>query len=293
MTLKKRKKISERQFRAFCRLINDEEGRTLSRLSLEFKEILRQDPSWKEWILSREDIRQGDKVHELITETHWEQIGLSIDRLLQAGGENFDLEEGMILLSLFSGSMSSREEITGPLDRMSGDLKPILSQAPAFESVVKVFKQYLFKIQGLHGDILNYYDPDNSYLHKVLDRKIGIPISLSCVCLLLARRLAWRGRPLPLFGIGLPTHFIVQFRFPEKNIFLDPFNRGKVMNRRDCIELLRNQDIAFQESFLVPVDSRAILSRTITNLVHVYSDLGEEKRQDQLLKYLRLLNSEA
>ena len=292
MNVQGRKNMSENEFRAFCGLLNDEEGKTLDRLSSEFKKILRQEPHWKDWILSQKDIPNKHRSRELIQELHWEEIETELKDLAGKDGNNIDLEEGLSLLSLFSGSSLGKEEISVPLDRMAEDLSPVLDRAGDAETVIKVFRQYFFKHQGFHGDILNYYDPENSYLHKVLDRKIGIPISLSCVCLLLARRLRWKGRRLPLFGIGLPSHFIVQFRFAEKSVYLDPFNRGKVISRRDCIEMLKNQDIGFQESYLFPVDSRAILTRTITNLVHVYSDLGEEKKRDQLLKYLQVLNGE-
>ena len=107
-----------------------------------------------------------------------------------------------------------------------------------------------------------------------------------------ADRLVWRDRPVPLFGVGLPSHFIVQFRFSEKIVYMDPFNRGKLLARRDCIELLRNQEIGFQESYLTPVNNLTILSRSISNLVYVYNDLGNEKLRDQLLRYLRILNEE-
>src|SRR5581483_11002036 len=129
---------------------------------------------------------------------------------------------------------------------------------------------------NFRGNASNYYDPENSYIHKVLRHRAGIPVSLSSVCLLLARRLEWAQKPLPLFGIGLPGHFIVQFSFPEKKILIDPFGQGKIVTRKDCLALLRDQEIPFRESYLSPVSAHAILCRTITNLVHIYSDRGEE-----------------
>ena len=71
-----------------------------------------------------------------------------------------------------------------------------------------------------------------------------------------------------------------------------PFNRGKILTRRDCIELLRNQEIGFQESYLTPVNNLTILSRSVSNLVYVYNDLGNEKLRDQLLGYLRILQDD-
>lgn len=286
------RKLTENQFRAFCRLLNDEEGKTLNRLTLEFKSLIREEPKWREWIATQEFISANHRVTQILEEMRWDETGGEFKNLIEREGKNFNLEKALTLLASFPNGLMKKEEITEPLDRMAAELKLALREAQDTDMLVRIFSQYLFKTQGFHGNIANYYDPDNTYLNKVLDRKIGIPISLSCVCILLADRLNWRDRPVPVFGIGLPNHFIVQFRFYEKSVYMDPFNRGKLLTRRDCIELLRNQEIGFQESYLTPVNNLTILSRSISNLVYVYNDLGNEKLRDQLLGYLRILQDD-
>ncbi|OGR87727.1 MAG: hypothetical protein A3A86_03250 [Elusimicrobia bacterium RIFCSPLOWO2_01_FULL_60_11] len=286
------RKLTEKQFRAFCRLLNDEEGKTLNRLTLEFKSLVREEPKWKEWIAKQESISANHRAVHILEEMRWDETGEEFKKLLEREGKNFNLEKALTLLASFPNGLMKKEEITEPLDRMAAELKHALREAQDTDMLIRIFRQYLFKIQGFHGNLSNYYDPDNTYLNKVLDRKIGIPISLSCVCILLAERLVWRDQPVPVFGIGLPSHFIVQFRFYEKSVYMDPFNRGKILSRRDCIELLRNQEIGFQESYLTPVNNLTILSRSISNLVYVYNDLGNEKLRDQLLRYLRIINEE-
>ena len=283
------KKITEQEFKAFCKLLNDEEGRTLHKLTSEFKTLIVQEPRWKEWLSTQEFISANHRVYQILEEMRWEELGRSLKTLLEREGKNFDLEQALCLLSSFPNGLFKREEVREPLDRMAAELAPAVREAQDVDMLVKIFRQYLFKIQGFHGNISNYYDPDNTYLNKVLDRKIGIPISLSCVAILLADRLIWRDRPVHIFGVGLPSHFIVQFRFPEKQTYMDPFNRGKLLTRKDCIDLLRGQDIGFQESYLEPVTNLTIVSRSISNLVYVYNDLGNEKLRDQLLKYLQIL----
>ncbi len=286
------RKLTEQEFKAFCNLLNDEEGRTLHKLTSEFKSLIEQEPAWKDWLSTQEFITANHRATQILEEMRWEELGKSLKALLEKEGKNFNLEEALCLLASFPNGLFKREEITEPLNRMARDLTPAIREAQDVDMLAKIFRQYLFKIQGFHGNMSNYYDPDNTYVNKVLDRKIGIPISLSCVAMLLADRLIWRDRPVPLFGIGLPSHFIVQFRFPEKQAYLDPFNRGRILSRRDCIELLRSQDIGFQESYLEPVNNLTILSRSISNLVYVYNDLGNEKLRDQLLKYLQILQGE-
>lgn len=285
-------KMNEKELMALCRLINDEEGATLTRLTGKFILHMKEDPNTREWISAQPEISSYGKVRGVLNQLRWEEIETGLLTLLEGRGSHFDIEEALYLLSRFSGSIRSRDRISKPLDVMAEDLTFAFRSVKDPENVIRMFVGYLFKAQGFHGNLSNYYDPENSFIHKVLERKTGIPISLSCVCLLLARRVQWRGKPLPLYGIGLPSHFIVQFRFPGKHVFIDPFNRGKTLSRQDCIDLLHSQDIDFQESYLLPVNSRSILSRTITNLVHIYTDLGKDEERDQLLSFLQILKEQ-
>ncbi len=285
-------KISENEFMSFCRLLEDEEGKTFSHLCDKFKRLLQEEPSWRSWIVRSGGFRPGSIIPEILRDVQWEEIGNAFQSMIERDGEAFDLERGLVLLSLFSNPDVKVEDISRPLDQMAFEFQPFLDAAEDPEAAAKLFRQFLFKTRAFHGNSLNYYDPDNSYLHKVLDRKVGIPISLACVCLLLARRLRWKGAALPLVGVGLPTHFIVQFNFPGKQITFDPFNRGKILTRKDCLEILRLQEIPYQPSYFAPTTSQAILSRMVSNLIHIYNDLGEELKRDQLLQYLQILNDE-
>ena len=286
------KLLSEVEFEAFCSLIREESGTTLDLLSREFKSLLHHQPKWKDWLESRKDLASDPAIRDLLEELQWETIERSFQALYEDDGADFDLEEGLYLLSSFADPFLRREDFSGALDRMAGQIAPALREAADAEQAITVFKRFLFEEQGFHGYLQRYYDPENSYLHRVIDTRTGIPISLSCLCLLLARRLTWRGRPLPLQGIGLPTHFIVQFRFPEKTAFFDPFNGGKILTRKDCADLLLSHDIAFQDAFLLPVRPHTIVCRSVINLLQIYANLGEERRKNQLLRFLQVLNQE-
>ena len=286
------KVLSQSEFEAFCSLIRDESGTTFDLLSREFKDLLRHDRRWKAWLEDRKEVSSDPAIRRLLEELQWEDIERDLRALYEREGADFDLEEGLYLLSTFDDPFLRREDLAGPLDRLADELAPALRAAGDAEEVITLFKRFLFEDQGFHGNIHHYYDPDNSYLHRVLERKAGIPISLSCLCLLLSRRVRWRGRPLPLEGIGLPTHFIVQFRFPEKTAFFDPFNGGRILSRKDCAELLNSHDIAFQDAFLLPVRSHTILCRSIINLLQIYANLGDDRRKNQLLRFLQVLNQE-
>lgn len=118
------------------------------------------------------------------------------------------------------------------------------------------------------GNESDYYDPDNSYLNRVLDRRLGLPISLSIIWIEVGRRLKW-----PVAGVGFPGHFLVRFDDPERFVIADPFGGGRTLTPADCESLLCQyfeRDVELSDSFLAPVDTRAILTRLLNNLRGIY-----------------------
>ncbi|MCX6020575.1 MAG: transglutaminase-like domain-containing protein, partial [Chloroflexi bacterium] len=110
---------------------------------------------------------------------------------------------------------------------------------------------------GFSGNEQEYYDPRNSYLHEVLERRTGIPISLAVVFL----EIGWRVG-LPLAGVGLPGHFVVRLQDAEGPIFLDPFNGAELLDEAGCMALMRRASagrMSFRPEYLWPVSKRQIL----------------------------------
>lgn len=128
--------------------------------------------------------------------------------------------------------------------------------------------EYLFGELGFRGAETEYYDPRNSCLNQVLDRRIGIPITLSVVYLEVARRL---GRPV--FGIGLPGHFVVEYDDGQFSAYIDPFHAGKLLDREECSRVAREitgVDLATEPSAFDRVGTRYILVRMLNNLRSAY-----------------------
>jgi regulator of sirC expression with transglutaminase-like and TPR domain len=127
---------------------------------------------------------------------------------------------------------------------------------------------YLFEERGFRGNSQEYYDPRNSFLNEVLDRKLGIPITISVLYLEVGRRLG-----MPLHGVGMPGHFIVKYASPEADIYIDPFNKGRILSRQACEELIQQvygEPVPFQETFLATVTKKQILARMLMNLKAIY-----------------------
>lgn len=115
--------------------------------------------------------------------------------------------------------------------------------------------------EGFAGDRDDYYDPRNSYLHHVIERRTGIPITLSVVTIELGRRLG-----VPVVGVGLPGHFLVRDGLDEYS-FADPFD-GRLLDREGCERAFAETqpEIPFDEAYLAPVGTRSIVARLLANL---------------------------
>lgn len=175
----------------------------------------------------------------------------------------------------------------GDLDDMAEAVRPRLAQDhPAF-----ALRRFLSAEMGFNGNADDFFDPRNSYLNQVMDRRTGIPISLSVIYLELARRLE-----LPIVGIALPGHFIVRYDGDEEPLYLDPFNGGAPMSTDDCrqrVADISDGRLPFRQSFLSPVSPRQILTRMLRNLKGVYVARTDFESAIPVIEKLILLNPPA
>jgi regulator of sirC expression with transglutaminase-like and TPR domain len=150
---------------------------------------------------------------------------------------------------------------------------------------------YLFEERGLRGNSQNYYDPRNSFLNEVIDRQLGIPITVSVVYIEVARRIG-----MSLQGVGMPGHFIVKHTGPEGDIYIDPFNKGRILSREACEELIQQmygEPVPFQEAFLAAVTKKQILSRLLSNLKAIYIQRKQYLKALSVVERLLLINADA
>jgi regulator of sirC expression with transglutaminase-like and TPR domain len=129
-------------------------------------------------------------------------------------------------------------------------------------------REYLFEEQGFAGNTDDYFDPRNSYLNAVLDRRVGIPITLSLVLIEVGRRLA-----LQVEGIGLPGHFVTGARVGGEHVLLDPFNGGAILTGEACGDLVARavgRPVELTAEQFVPVTKRQFLIRILNNLKGAY-----------------------
>ncbi|MBI3028864.1 MAG: tetratricopeptide repeat protein [Candidatus Rokubacteria bacterium] len=150
-------------------------------------------------------------------------------------------------------------------------------------------REFLFEEQGFRGNLEEYHDPRNSFLNEVLDRRLGIPITLSLVLIEVGRRLG-----LTIHGVGLPAHFIVGFRTEEGyRVLLDPFNGGAILTPEGCqavVSRALGRPVTLQEEHFAPVAKREFLARMLNNLKAVYFKQEAWGKALQVCRRLLLLD---
>ncbi len=161
-----------------------------------------------------------------------------------------------------------RAQLDGYADQVAGKL----GRGSALRDQVAALAEVLYAHAGLRGNREDYYDPRNSYLTDVLDRKLGIPISLAVVILAVARRAG-----IVAEAIGFPGHVIARVGGPA-GVLVDPFEEGRVLKKQDLLEILRRvlgDSAELRPSHLQPIDARAVVVRMLSNLRTIH-----EQRKD-------------
>jgi len=134
----------------------------------------------------------------------------------------------------------------------------------------------MFDVDGYRGDTAGYYEPRNGYLNEVIDRKMGIPITLSIVFLHVATRIG-----LNAFGVGLPGHYIVKVQFDLNEVYVDPFHEGSTLTMPEIAELLRQTSggsTKLAAEHLRAWSARETLVRVLANLQNMWTRAGDSRR---------------
>jgi regulator of sirC expression with transglutaminase-like and TPR domain len=196
-------------------------------------------------------------------------------------GHELNLEQACWLLAQTQYPDISVEAYQAILDSYAGELLERIDLRAEAQQILAAFNEYIFDVLGFKGNEQNYYDPENSYLNRVVDRRTGNPINLCLVYLLLARRLR-----LPISGIGLPGHFICRFQSSTEEYYIDVFNRGKLWTKANCIQYLLSRNYTVQDDYLAPVSARKMLLRICSNLHQIYQHLDLTEDATRLQRYL-------
>jgi regulator of sirC expression with transglutaminase-like and TPR domain len=203
-----------------------------------------------------------------MSDTHVPRKALAA--LLALPDDAIDLGQAALLIAREEYPDLEVDRYLGVLDRMAEELRSRLRGGEGCISQIAHLNRLLFDEMGFRGNREEYDDPRNSFLNDVLDRRVGIPISLCTVYLEVARRLG-----IPLAGVSFPGHFLVRYtgREVEGEILIDPFNRGAILTEAECrkrIEEMYRGQVVFRPEFLRRARTKEILERMLNNLKATY-----------------------
>ncbi|MEM7672722.1 MAG: transglutaminase-like domain-containing protein [Verrucomicrobiota bacterium] len=197
----------------------------------------------------------------------------------------FELETGLIMLCRTVNPKISTTEICEFLDLLAKRYYELAVHPASDLERCRLLNRVLFHEYGFRGDVENFYDPQNSLINRVLDRRKGIPLTLSVIYLLVAQRVG-----LELEPVGAPGRFLVGCFTGDDIFFIDPFERGLMRTRDDLlINLLKPQGIT-DERVLNPCPVGEVLFRCCRNLAHQYQLSGDFEKQALFDSFIKNFN---
>jgi regulator of sirC expression with transglutaminase-like and TPR domain len=214
-------------------------------------------------------------------------IDLALAALLIAQEEYADLNISHYLSQLDLLAQRVRDILCLPTTDTPTDLPDHVQPLDA----IAALNQVLFTQEHFRGNQNDYYDPRNSFLNDVLERHTGIPISLSLIYIEVGKRLG-----LQIEGIGLPFHFVVRYHVPDGDIYIDPFEQGRLLIEQQCrervLQMLKGR-VKFNPRWLEPVSNRQFLVRMLGNLKNIYLYISDYPRALPICERILLLTPKA
>ncbi len=277
----KSKGLPDRQIEALVQLLADENAQVAETIQSRFLELGEHAVPYLEEALAHPKEIVREAADNLLLKLRSEKVFQQFQTFSRGDA---DLEEGAFLLAQYAAPNFDVPTYQRKLDDMAKELKKRISAQHTPEVLIQTISHYLFAELGFQGNSDDFLNPENSYLNRVLDRKLGIPISLSAIYLFIGRRLG-----LPLVGVGMPGHFLTAYHSKEQMVLIDPFNAGQVLTREACVQFVTRDGHPWQDAYLAPTPDRQILARMIRNLISSYSRLGENTRAKTLNEYLACL----
>jgi regulator of sirC expression with transglutaminase-like and TPR domain len=196
--------------------------------------------------------------------------------VVQKPEPEIDLASAALLIAAEEYPQVTPEPYLRRLDELAERARDRLWDATAPIMMLQEVNRVMFEEEGFQGNRTEYYDPRNSFLNDVIDRRRGIPITLSIVYL----ELGWR-LDLPLHGVNFPGHFLVRYAGEAVQLLVDPFQNGMIRFEDEAQALLDHVyggSVRMQPEFLRIADRRDILIRLLTNLKGNYLNRRDDRR---------------
>ncbi len=208
--------------------------------------------------------------------------------LLEGIGNRAQLERAVIMLARFGHPTLRESEYVKTLDHFADMIRPSLRYKRSEREKMRILMKFVFEDLNFRGDNKDYHNPANGFIDQVIERRKGLPISLSLVAMFIARRLQ-----LPVFGVNMPIHFMLAFVGEKEEQLIDPYDQGAEVSYDQCYFFLKKNNVTPKPEHFKMASDIDILARCIRNLMHSYERNEEHDRVQELKSLLGLVEGEA
>lgn len=193
------------------------------------------------------------------------------------------LEEAIFTLARFDSPTLRISDYQKKLDHFAKMVEPQIKYRLDEKRKMKYLLKFIFEDLNFRGDSEQYHAPENCFLNRVIDRRKGLPISLSLIVMFISHRLE-----MPFFGINMPIHFMLNFVGDKEELLIDPYDNGAIVTYDQCYFFLKKNNIEPRPEHFQIATNLDIVLRCIRNLIHSYERKEQLERVTDLKKLLNL-----
>lgn len=225
---------------------------------------------------------ERELINEIIQWITYSSVEEDFLEVLESGLRGFkQLEEAVLILSRFNNPTLRESEYKQKLDQFANMISDEIRYSLDDSQKMHKLLDFVFSELSFSGSTVDYYNPDNSYMNRVIDQRQGLPISLALIVLFLARRL-----DLPFYGVNMPIHFMLKYKGDQEEVLIDPFDHGKLVSYNQCYYFLKQNGVEPESDHFKEAIPAGILARSIRNLINSYEKLGKTEKAEGLKKLL-------
>lgn len=241
-------------------------------------------PILDEYRLEIKNSEEKDRVSNLIHQLTFETLKTDFHELLELGVNNREsLEKATFTLARFGNATLRARDYSKKLDHFAEMVEPTIRYRLDERRKMKQLIKFVFEDLNFSGDADDYHNPANCFMDQVINRRRGLPITLSMIVMFLARRLE-----MPFFGVNMPIHFMLNYISDKEEVLVDPYDNGAIVTYDQCYFFLKKNNIEPKpDHFRIATDIE-ILIRCIRNLIHSYERLEMPTRVEDLKKLLSI-----
>jgi hypothetical protein len=219
-------------------------------------------------------------VREILTQIEIRHAKEAFDEICGSISDLVDLERGCWCLARIFQPGVDVEPYQERVEVWSRELRVRLASCDSDTSRAAAMAQFFGRDLGLRGNEEDYYNARNSLLPCVMDSRLGIPISLSLLYMIVGQRAA-----IQVEGINLPGHFVVR----HGRVLLDPFHAGRILTTSDCVQILSGQQRTFRQDHLQTAHPKLILIRMLANLLYIFQHEQNGPQHQMIMRWIQLL----